>query len=97
MDDKIGTLKQAILFQREITFDYVSKNLSVKFDRRIMPREIKENIIYGYDLDDDNKLKRFLIDGIQKLQIILPYVKDTTTDQGGDSTAPKGTEEGSGE
>lgn len=95
--DKINDLKQAILFQREITFDYVSKDLSIKFGRRIMPREIKDNLVYGYDLDDDRKLKRFLIDGIQALQIILPDYEQVTEDKGGDSKTPEGTQEGAGE
>jgi hypothetical protein len=91
MDDKIGLLKQAILFQREVTFDYVSKNLSVKFGRHILPGEIKDNVVSGIDLEDDNKLKRFLIDGIQKLQIILPYEQNKETADSGDSQDAEGT------
>lgn len=94
--DTIKDLKQAILFQREITFDYVSKNLSIKFGRRIKPVEIKDNVVYGTDSDDDNKLKRFLIDGIQKLQIILPYEQNSESNQSGDNKTPEGSEEGSG-
>ena len=68
--EKEKILKQAILFQRDVKFDYVTKMFEIKFGRRIKPLEVKDKWFYGNDLEDKNNLKRFLVDGIQKLEIV---------------------------
>lgn len=68
-EEKAKLLNQAILFQREVSFDYISADMSVKFGRRMKPIEVKGKWVYGHD---DGKLKRFLIDGLQKLEVLLP-------------------------
>lgn len=73
--EKEKMIKEAILFQRNISFDYVSRDLSIDFGRHIKPFEVKDKWVYGNDLDDKDKLKRFLIDGIQKLEIIYETPK----------------------
>lgn len=74
--EKEKTLKQAILFQRDIKFDYVTRMMEIKFGRNLSPIEVKGKWLYGYDLDDNRNLKRFLVDGIQKLEIVYTDEKE---------------------
>ncbi len=71
----IKVIQEAIDKRQIIKFDYVSADMAVSFNRLVDPKEIKGPYLYGTDMNK-NLLRRFLIDGIQKLQIVASKLND---------------------
>lgn len=70
MENKIKFINQVINHELELHFDYVAKDMSVKFGKHVLPKEVKEKYLYAEDLNDGNKIKCYLLDGIQKLSTV---------------------------
>lgn len=64
---KVEIIQQAIDIGADIVFDYVSSELSVKFGKQVTPKEVKGSYLYAMHND---QLKRYLLDGIQKVEVV---------------------------
>lgn len=67
MEDKKDFIQKAITNGWKIIFNYVTADFQVKYGKQVMPKEIRYNYLYAEDTLDENKIKRYLLDGIQAL------------------------------
>lgn len=61
---KIEHIDHAISNNLFIGFDYVGKDMSVKFGKRVKPIEVRGHVLVGIDMDKDS-LRNYILDGIQ--------------------------------
>lgn len=61
---KIEHIQHAIDNNLFVGFDYVGKDMSVKFGKRVRPIEVQGHILIGTDMDK-NELRNYILDGIQ--------------------------------
>lgn len=61
---KIEHIEHAIENNYYIGFDYVGKDMSVKFGKRVKPLEVRGHLLIGVDMDK-NLMRNYILDGIQ--------------------------------
>lgn len=68
MSTKADFLNKAIENGWKVIFNYVTADMQIKYNKQVIPKEVKFIYLWGVDtLDDTKKIKRYLVDGIQAL------------------------------
>lgn len=62
--EKIAMIELAIKNNHFIKFDYVARDLSIKFGKLVKPIEIREHTLAGTDMEK-GLFRQYLLDGIQ--------------------------------
>ena len=62
--EKITMIELAIKNNHFIKFDYVAKDLSIKFGKLVKPLEIHDHMLAGTDMEK-GQFRQYILDGIQ--------------------------------